>query len=663
MILFILTIISLATFKLVSCCKTRQEITENIEFVPKRPNNSQHNAVDEGPLEETEITIKLHVNPFAEINQRKSQSKKFFEKERNAHKNEAEALVSVKTKIGDPMICKRIFDDVNPGLLQKMTPKVIENLFTEIKKSKILLTVCDILGRTKTITLYYVDLLKDTLLAVRLLALLGVAYVVTNPTTFSSQIIFISMTATFLPIILSAFIIASDPWIVLGFHYRRKFRKMSNWKMLLTKLSAFIFFPIIPALLFDVKIREKENLKNLLMKSNHTEVEAEINERRKFLMAVKQKILTLKRLELTFEVVPQVTVLCLMILIKESDTNLETGLEAVFDVEPQLGLTIQAFLALNILWSLRTGVFTALRVKRESKGFIPVTGSILLLFKNTLTIITRITCIVFFFVPFLGCLNLATHWKAEQIKLGQYNDQFLEFTYSSSSAYKNVALVQFPENKLTFYYEGKVQIYDWRHIFRSNTRKIEYTEYTLMKLSVAYALFWGIMLLQLLAVTVFQVFFHRAFTVTGVLHKILHAVEHVHIFDTSDDWDEFDGCSHLQYKQRWERTKIELVLGIFFHWLINILLLCPILVTGYSYTKTTIILITSYFKGFSIRARHSVLQRTIGPFTQEVDAFNTASLLMWLLPLLVSMSTVLELVLLYLFNRFGHPWAGILADS
>ena len=68
-------------------------------------------------------------------------------------------------------------------------------------------------------------------------------------------------------------------------------------------------------------------------------------------------------------------------------------------------------------------------------------------------------------------------------------------------------------------------------------------------------------------------------------------------------------------------------------------------------------------KGFTIRARHLVLQRTIGTFPEEEEAYEVASLLMWLLPLLVTVSAFLEFLILFLFNRFGHPWAGILADN
>ena len=38
--------------------------------------------------------------------------------------------------------------------------------------------------------------------------------------------------------------------------------------------------------------------------------------------------------------------------------------------------------------------------------------------------------------------------------------------------------------------------------------------------------------------TIFQLILHGEFTLSGVISKIVHAVENVHIFETSKDWDE-----------------------------------------------------------------------------------------------------------------------------
>ena len=47
------------------------------------------------------------------------------------------------------------------------------------------------------------------------------------------------------------------------------------------------------------------------------------------------------------------------------------------------------------------------------------------------------------------------------------------------------------------------------------------------------------------------------------------------------------------FKQRWERTKLELFVGSIFHWLINLLLLCPIICIGKVDQLNYLIIITS----------------------------------------------------------------------
>ena len=106
---------------------------------------------------------------------------------------------------------------------------------------------------------------------------------------------------------------------------------------------------------------------------------------------------------------------------------------------------------------------------------------------------------------------------------------------------------------------------------------------------------------------------------------------------------------------------LEYIFGTMLHWMVNLLLLCPLLITGKRLyqilikSKSFYFSIFLYFSGSSIRARHALLQRTIGTFSLEDRAHEVATLLMWLLPLLVTVSAVLELVLVYLFNKFVHP--------
>ena len=230
-----------------------------------------------------EYIIKLHLDPSVKPLERKLESNIFFDKEKATHKTEAGAIISIKNKIDDPLVCKNILEDVKPGILQRLMPEKVEKISSCLKNIKILRQLWKILNRIKIIAFFYIDQWKDLLFALRLLTLVGgVAYVVDNPTTFSSQVIIISITSALLPVILSAFIIASNPLIVTGFQYQEKLRNISKLNLFMLRVFSFFFFPLIPALLFDVKEREKENLSKLLLTSDHTnpDIKAEIKKRR-----------------------------------------------------------------------------------------------------------------------------------------------------------------------------------------------------------------------------------------------------------------------------------------------------------------------------------------------------------------------------------------------
>jgi hypothetical protein len=50
-------------------------------------------------------------------------------------------------------------------------------------------------------------------------------------------------------------------------------------------------------------------------------------------------------------------------------------------------------------------------------------------------------------------------------------------------------------------------------------------------------------------------------------------------------------------------------------------------------------------------------------FSEEADTFNLVTLLMWLLPLLVTTLSLLDISLFYLYNKKLHPWSTILAEE
>ena len=51
----------------------------------------------------------------------------------------------------------------------------------------------------------------------------------------------------------------------------------------------------------------------------------------------------------------------------------------------------------------------------------------------------------------------------------------------------------------------------------------------------------------------------------------------------------------------------------------------------------------------------------IGVFQEETDAFELITKLAWLIPFLLTIFSLLELVMVYIYQRYLHPWGCIFA--
>ena len=60
--------------------------------------------------------------------------------------------------------------------------------------------------------------------------------------------------------------------------------------------------------------------------------------------------------------------------------------------------------------------------------------------------------------------------------------------------------------------------------------------------------------------------------------------------------------------------------------------------------------------------RHLLLLSTIGVFKEETEAYNLLHLLSRLLPALLTIFTMVDLMLVFLYHKFGHPWARVLKE-
>ena len=192
----------------------------------------------------------------------------------------------------------------------------------------------------------------------------------------------------------------------------------------------------------------------------------------------------------------------------------------------------------------------------------------------------------------------------------------------------------------------------------------DYTEYTGVSLQTAYCIFWALLLLHCILVTHLKCIFSKEFTAASWTTKVQHAVEAINLAESFEEWDE-GGGSPAEHIRRWKNALAEIAVTTGLNGFFNLLMLLPIWVTGKK--KSDFFLIVIHLILFpaaaNVRARHHTIQPAIGVFPEEEAAYSLLSLLRWALPLAVVLATLLDLLLVWLYMRFGHPWSQILVKN
>ena len=131
----------------------------------------------------------------------------------------------------------------------------------------------------------------------------------------------------------------------------------------------------------------------------------------------------------------------MMILLSQTNFPLESGLQSIFQennvettptnfilkefhkIIKKLEETFEnenatlAFFIFSVVWSFKSCAVTSVKIKHESKGFLPFFPALLLLTRYLLIFLVRITFIVIYFSPFIGLLDIMAHYQAETIPL------------------------------------------------------------------------------------------------------------------------------------------------------------------------------------------------------------------------------------------------------
>ena len=128
-------------------------------------------------------------------------------------------------------------------------------------------------------------------------------------------------------------------------------------------------------------------------------------------------LLTFKRNELSIELVIQLSIHLTMVLLSQSDYPMESGLQAIFkskDSDIEKSSSALTVLILSVLWSFKTSALTSVKIKTESKNFLPLVPKLILAIRYFVVFLIRISSIVIYFAPFIGLLGFANHYQAKE---------------------------------------------------------------------------------------------------------------------------------------------------------------------------------------------------------------------------------------------------------
>ena len=90
----------------------------------------------------------------------------------------------------------------------------------------------------------------------------------------------------------------------------------------------------------------------------------------------------------------------------------------------------------------------------------------------------------------------------------------------------------------------------------------------------------------------------------------------------------------------WKWVRLEFVFMIMLHLIENIAMLCPL-----------------FFATLAARERQNFLESTIGPIPQETMCLENLNYLTVVMACLVSSAIPIQIFLISVYYRMGHPWS------
>ena len=567
------------------------------------------------------------------------------------HKSMAMAQIWMKKNIEHSSVKVLLTDMNHTGSFIETIVDFLEDIMTTLRQfisgtgSKLLAMVKTVVGMTPRpgkwryvakngvkILLHYLDFLKDSCLVAALIGMLSWS-LFHSFGSFSSQVTWILVLSIVVPHVTSATAIAiNHPTLVFGWQrYTQKY--ISNMNMV--KPLLFIFGIFVPAILIYLKEEAKHRKKKLLKRTIRnfflkfpelsTKVSLDKNEPvddgdptheqkdqdlsrdlaqvTDYIKEVHAALLLVKRIELGTEVITQVSIQAIMMMVSQTISNTTNGLQNVFKEDFSRSTSVMGnykilFLAFSLALSFRTVATSYLNVKTGLKrSFLFAPCKALLYFRAMLVSCTRVACLVAFFTPSLGLLNMLSHWTAEQPSLSPVTlpevlepGSRLAYWHRGTNSTQTVAVADIyradyggvipPPSKIfekySEYYNNLTSFYSDLH---NRVKPPPYTLYTNCTLYTFYCTLGALLTCQAIMLFLVKQRINSRFEGAGPWSQLQHLLESLTVPDCYKDWDEGEGGVE-EHRGRWRRAAAEIAITSVIHFFCNVFLLTPVIFTG-----------------------------------------------------------------------------------
>ena len=585
-------------------CNEQQQI--NLQIVIETLYSSNEDTVKELIVSKSiylSQILMILIRQEGDLSERRKVNKNFLNCLTKVKQGQPQALVWLKKNI-DPDVCAIILSDwkFSNAWHEVMNDKVsdmkkrIEKLLTEFINNKCpgWIATCmkfsySGLLRLAMIAFSYLDLTLDSILLFEIYLVLGSF----NVTLFSTKVLIILISSIIVPLFVTASTIAykrplvvsnSDHWITWKASGNQNPREI----IILRTLSVCLF-PLVPAMIISSSEEAKDQRKALenAYQNKDRVIDAHFIEEYKllsqFINETRLGLLIYKRNELSIELVIQLSVHLTMVFLSLSRFPVESGLQSIFQSanEEERSNATLIFLTLSVILSFKTTALTSIKIKTETKSFLPIFSKLVLGIRYLLIFLIRIGDIVFCFAPFIGELDIMSHHHAESIPLDYKTFKYVNDTDLHEYHYWN-------EN------ENEFESISISQLFRSDYNNTEYpqppstTLYTVISLGTAFIIFWVMMISYGLILTAIKYCLNDDFRSATFLEKFQHIVEALNIPEAFGDWDDDKDLDVAGHLNKWWKVLVEMLVMVFAQLIFNLILLLPIWVTGMKLYKNEI---------------------------------------------------------------------------